>query len=556
MGQSNNEKITALYCRLSRDDEQLGESNSIKNQKSILSKYAKDNNFINTKFFVDDGYSGTSFTRPAFMELMELAEQGNIGTIIVKDHSRLGRNRLIVGQLLEEDFVRLNIRYIAIMDNIDTDKGLNDFLPIQDWFNEMHAKNTSKKVKAVMKNKGNSGIPLTTNPPFGYKKDENDKNKWIIDEPASKVVKRIFSLFIQGLSASQIAKQFVKEGIMNPTEYRQSLGMKTQNFPTEVKHYWSPMTINKILDRQEYIGDTINFRYTTRSFKDKTRINIPKEQWKIFKNTHDAIIDEETWNTVQRLRSNKRRPTKTGKTSIFSGHLFCKDCGAKLYYCTTNKFTPNKDFYRCSNYKNNSTHSCTSHNIKDIVLRELVLANIKQVISYISSYEDLFIKEKLDVSLEEQRKENISNKKLLSQYEKRVKDIDNLIQHIYEDNISGKITDERFATLSLNYEKEQKDLKEKINELSTTIDKTKQEEIVLTSFIDKVKKYTEIKELTPEIVNELIDKIYVYQQTKLNGKKYQQIDIYYTGVGIIGIPLNEYELENAFQQSIKNIKTA
>ena len=340
MGQSNNEKITALYCRLSRDDEQLGESNSIKNQKSILSKYAKDNNFINTKFFVDDGYSGTSSTRPAFMELMELAEQGHIGTIIVKDHSRLGRNRLIVGQLLEEDFVRLNIRYIAIMDNIDTDKGLNDFLPIQDWFNEMHAKNTSKKVKAVMKNKGNSGIPLTTNPPFGYKKDENDKNKWIVDEPASKVVKRIFSLFIQGLSASQIAKQFVKEGIMNPTEYRQSLGMKTQNFPTEVKHYWSSMTINKILDRQEYIGDTINFRYTTRSFKDKTRINIPKEQWKVFKNTHDPIIDEETWNTVQRLRSNKRRPTKTGKTSIFSGHLFCRDCGAKLYYCTTNNFTP------------------------------------------------------------------------------------------------------------------------------------------------------------------------------------------------------------------------
>ena len=556
MGQSNNEKITALYCRLSRDDEQLGESNSIKNQKSILGKYAKDNNFINTKFFVDDGYSGTSFTRPAFMELMELAEQGNIGTIIVKDHSRLGRNRLIVGQLLEEDFVRLNIRYIAIMDNIDTDKGLNDFLPIQDWFNEMHAKNTSKKVKDVMKNKGNSGIPLTTNPPFGYKKDENDKNKWIVDEPASKVVKRIFSLFIQGLSASQIAKQFVKEGIMNPTEYRQSLGMKTQNFPTEVKHYWSSMTINKILDRQEYIGDTINFRYTTRSFKDKTRINIPKEQWKVFKNTHDPIIDKETWNTVQRLRSNKRRPTKTGKTSIFSGHLFCKDCGAKLYYCTTNNFTPDKDFYRCSNYKNNSTHSCTSHNIKDIALRELVLDNIKQVISYISSYEDLFIKEKLDASLEEQRKEDISNKKLLSQYQKRVKDIDNLIQHIYEDNISGKITDERFATLSLNYEKEQKDLKEKINELASTIDRTKQEEIDLTAFIDKVKKYTEIKELTPEIVNELIDKIYVYQQTKLNGKKYQQVDIHYAGVGIIGIPLNEYELENAFQQSIKNIKTA
>ena len=271
---------------------------------------------------------------------------------------------------------------------------------------------------------------------------------------------------------------------------------------------------------------------------------------------HPPIIDEETWNTVQRIRNGKRRTTKTGKSSIFSGHLFCKECGAKLYYCTANNFTPDKDFYRCSNYKNNSTKSCTSHNIKDIVLQELVLDNIKQVTSYISSYEDLFIKEKLATSLEEQRKEEITNKKLLSQYEKRVKDIDNLIQHIYEDNISGKITDNRFATLSLNYEKEQKDLKEKINELSTTIDKTKQEEIDLTTFIDKVKKYTEIKELTPEIINELIDKIYVYEKTKLNGKKYQQIDIYYAGVGIIGIPLTEYELENAFQQSIKNIKTA
>lgn len=332
--------------------------------------------------------------------------------------------------------------------------------------------------------------------------------------------------------------------------------MKPQNPLSEAKHYWYPITVTKILDRQEYIGDTINFRYTTRSFKDKTKIKLPKEQWKIFKNTHEAIIDEETWNAAQRLRDNKQRPTRTGKISIFSGHLFCKDCGSKLYYCTANNFTPDKDFYRCSNYKNNFTKSCTSHNTKDYILKELVLDNIKQLISYISSYEDLFIKEKVKTSLEEQRKEDISNKKLLSQYEKRVKDIDNLIQHIYEDNISGKITDDRFATLSINYERDQKDLKERINELSTTINKINQEELDLTTFIDKVKKYTEIKELTPEIVNELIDKIYVYQQTKLNGKKYQEIDIHYAGVGIISIPLNEYELGNAFQQSIKNIKTA
>jgi len=343
---------------------------------------------------------------------------------------------------------------------------------------------------------------------------------------------------------------------MNPTEYYKSLGMKTSNSPTEIEHYWSSSAINKILSRQEYIGDTVNFKCTTRSFKDKTRINIPKEQWKIFKGTHEAIVDEETWNTVQRIRQTKHRPTKTGKQSIFAGHLFCKDCGAKLYYCTTRYFTPDKDFYRCSNYKNNSTKSCTSHNIKDFALRKLVLDNIKQVISYISFYEDLFIKEKLDATLEEQRKNDITNKKLLVQYEKRVKDIDNLIQHIYEDNISGKITDDRFATLSINYEKEQKDLKAKICELSYSLNNTKQMEVDLTAFIDKIKKYTEIKELTPEIINELIDKILIHQQTKLNGKKYQQIDIYYTGVGIISIPVNEYEMEQAFQQSIKKIKTA
>ena len=280
MGQSNNEKITALYCRLSRDDEQLGESNSIKNQKSILSKYAKDNNFINTKFFVDDGYSGTSFTRPAFMELMELAEQGNIGTIIVKDHSRLGRNRLIVGQLLEEDFVKLNVRYIAIMDNIDTDKGLNDFLPIQDWFNEMHAKNTSQKVRAVLKNKGNSGIPTTSYPPYGYLKSPEDNTKWIVDEPAAKIVRKIFDLCIQGYGTTQIARILKEENIMTPTEYRQSIGLKTNTELQEVKHYWNNRTIGFILDRQEYIGDTINSRTTKRSFKDHTKVFLPKEQWK------------------------------------------------------------------------------------------------------------------------------------------------------------------------------------------------------------------------------------------------------------------------------------
>lgn len=555
MGQSNNEKITALYCRLSRDDEQLGESNSIKNQKSILSKYAKDNHFINTQFFVDDGYSGTSFTRPAFMELMELAEQGKIETIIVKDHSRLGRNRLIVCQLLEEDFVRLNIRYIAIMDNIDTDKGLNDFLPIQDWFNEMHAKNTSQKVRAVFKNKGNSGIPLTINVPYGYKKDPLDKNKWIIDEPAAEIVRRIYDLCIQGYGTHQICNILKQEKVPTPKEYKAIHGLCNYHI-SEVKYCWQDRSIYDILFRQEYIGDTVNFKGTTKSFKDKSKIYFPKEQWKIFKNTHEPIIDEETWNTVQRIRENRQRPTKIGKINIFSGHLFCKDCGSKLYYCTSRSYTENKHFYRCSKYKNTSSKSCTSHTIREHILKELVLENIKQVLSYIRSYEDLFIKQKLETSLEEQKKIDSINKKLLSQYEKRIKDIDNLIQHIYEDNISGKITDERFTILSLNYEKEQKELKSKVKELANKLDTTKQQELDLASFVSKVKQYTEISELTPEIINELIDKIYVYQSKKVNGKPTQQIDIYYNEIGIINIPLNEYELENAFQKSIKKIKTA
>ena len=275
MKQLENDKITALYCRLSRDDELAGESNSITNQKSILSKYAKENNFQNIKFFVDDGYSGTTFTRPAFMEIMELAENGKIGTIIVKDHSRLGRNRLIVGQLLEEDFVKLNIRYIAIMDNIDSSQGLNDFLPIQDWFNEMHAKNTSQKVRAVLKNKGESGISLANNVPYGYKKDEIDKTKWLVDESSAEIVKEIFNLFIQGHGTFEIARILRERKVLTPSEYNTSINRNSNN--QEYQYKWCGTTVAGILDRQEYIGDTVNFKSTTRSYKDKTRINLPKD---------------------------------------------------------------------------------------------------------------------------------------------------------------------------------------------------------------------------------------------------------------------------------------
>ena len=552
MKQLESDKITALYCRLSRDDEMAGESNSITNQKSILGKYAKNNNFQNIKFFVDDGYSGTTFTRPAFMEMMELAESRKIGTIIVKDHSRLGRNRLVVGQLLEEDFVRLNIRYIAIMDNIDSSKGLNDFLPIQDWFNEMHAKNTSQKVRAVLKNKGESGISLANNVPYGYKKDENDKTKWLVDETSAKVVKEIFNLFIQGHGTFEIARILRERKVLTPSEYNASISRNSIN--QDYQYKWCGTTVAGILDRQEYIGDTVNFKSTTRSYKDKTRVNLPKEDRKIFKNTHEPIIDEYTWNIAKQLRNNRKKRAKSGKKSIFSGLLFCNDCGKKMYFQSPVVDLKAKDHYRCSSYKHD-TSACTSHYISDEALQIIVLDNIQRVVSYMKDYEDLFIKEQLAKSTQDEIKKISKSKKELEKAKNRIIEIDNLFMHIYEDNVSGKISDDRFRNLSFNYDKEQQELKTKIEQLSKDIDNTEKKDTDITQFISNVKKYTEIAELSPEILNELIEKIVIHQQEKNNGKKVQEIDIYYRGVGIISFPVSTQDTEITINK-ILNRKTA
>ena len=554
MKQLESDKITALYCRLSRDDELAGESNSITNQKSILSKYAKENNFQNIQFFVDDGYSGTTFTRPAFMEMMELAEQGKIGTIIVKDHSRLGRNRLVVGQLLEEDFVRLNIRYIAIMDNIDSSKGLNDFLPIQDWFNEMHAKNTSQKVRAVLKNKGESGIPLAHNIPYGYKKDENDKTKWIVDEPSAEVVKEIFNLFIQGHGTCEIARILRERKILTPLEYYSSIGRNSKVNTQNYQYKWCSVTVAAILDRQEYIGDTVNFKCTTRSYKDKTKVILPKEDRKIFKNTHEPIIDEYTWNIAKQLRNNRKKRAKSGKKSIFSGLLFCYDCGKKMYFQSPVVDLRNKDHYRCSSYKHD-TSLCTAHYITDEVLQNLVLENIQKVISYMKNYEDLFIKEQLAKSTQDEIKRISKNKKELEKAKNRIIEIDNLFMHIYEDNVFGKISDDRFRNLSYNYDKEQQELKLKIEQLSKDIENAEKKDTDITKFISNVKKYTEITKLSPEILNELIEKIVIHKREKVNSKKVQEIDIYYRGVGIISFPVSTQDIEITINK-ILNRKTA
>lgn len=552
MSKRQSDKITALYCRLSRDDELQGESNSITNQKTIVSKYAKEHGFRNCRFFLDDGYSGVSFTRPAFMELMELAEAGKVETIIVKDHSRLGRNRLIVGQLLEEDFVRLNVRYIAIMDNIDTKEGLSDFLPVQDWFNEMHAKNTSKKVRAVFQNKGMSGMPLTTVIPYGYRKNEADPARWLVDEEAAQVVKRIFSLCVAGYGPTQIANILFSEGIPTPTEYWQSRGRRAGNLPS-VPHKWSARSVADILERPEYCGHTVNFRTTTRSFKDKTTIRHPKEEWKIFHNTHEAIINNETWETVQTLRQNKRRPNRTGEVSIFSGLLYCADCGGKLYYSVTNNCRREGAYFFCSTYRKNSAN-CSAHYIREKILYELVLESMKRVLSYVQVFEKQFVRAQLERSGEEQKKALARKRRELSKAEKRIAELDILFQRVYEDNVSGKLSDERFVILSKNYEDEQKRLKDESEKLRLDIEKQDSDTANIAAFVERAKRYTEIKELTPSIVNELISEIVVSRKQVIDGKTVYPIDIYYNGVGIIEAPTAE-QYEEMFQKRLKRKRT-
>ena len=545
------EKITALYCRLSRDDEQEGASNSIKNQQSILEKYAKDNGFKNTRVFVDDGWSGTNFARPAFTEIMELAEKGMIGTIIVKDHSRLGRNRLIVGQLLEEGFDSLGVRYIAIMDNIDTINGISDVVPMQDWFNEWHAKNTSLKVRSVFKNKGMSGSRLTTNPPFGYMKHPENKKEWVIDEDAAKTVRRIFALCVEGFGPTQIAKRLKADKVLTPTEYWMSIGRNCSK-PPAVPYNWCPATVSDILSKQEYCGDTVNFRSTTKSYKNKTKIERPPEEWKIFPNTHPAIIDREVFELVKELRQHRRRPTRSGIVSWFSGLLYCADCGEKLYYSVTNNYKREQAFFFCSAYRKNSDE-CSAHYIREKVIMETVLESMRRILINVQAFEKEFARKQMECYSEDKKKELAEKRRELNKAKKRIAEIDNLIQKLYEDNAIGKISDERYATMALSYEEEQQELKNALPEmqryLETETDKTES----LQKFIDKVKRITQIKELTPELVHEFIDKIIVYAPRYLDGKRVQLMDIYYNGVGILR-ELTPEEMEEAFQKHIAERK--
>ncbi len=516
------DKITALYCRLSNDDDLQGESNSITNQKAILKKYADENVLGNTQFYVDDGFSGTNFKRPDFMRMMEDVKSGKIGTIITKDLSRFGRDYLMTGQYIEMILPDYDVRYIAINDNVDTLRSENEMMVFKNVFNDWYARDCSKKIKAVFKAKGQSGKPLTTIPPYGYKKSEADKNVWEIDEEAAEVVRRIFQLCIDGYGPTQIARILTEDKVLTPTAYAE---MKKSGSITCAKPYrWSHRTIGALLEKLEYIGHTVNFRTKTKSYKSKKRIINSKTDWKIFENTHEAIISKENFDLVQELRKNKRKLQHQEEVNPFSGMVYCADCGKKMYLCRSKSLNSDQEHLKCSTYSADK-NDCSAHFIRTVVLEEIVLSELRKMTTFVRENEAEFIELAMQNSQQKQSAEMKAAKKRLAQSEKRVSELDKLFTRLYEDNVIGKISDERFEMMSKNYEAEQKELRQIIPELSQFIEAREQKNADTAQFIGIVRKYSEIPKLTPEIMHEFIEKIVVYAPDKSSGHRTQQIDI-------------------------------
>ena len=534
--QSDDNRITALYCRLSQDDGREGDSNSIINQKTLLQQFARQKHFKNLRFFVDDGYSGTNFDRPDFREMERMIENGEIGTVIVKDMSRLGRNYLQVGMYTDIVFPDNNVRFIAVNDNVDSSVQVEfDMTPIRNFCNELYARDTAKKIKTTFKLKGESGKHLGTHPPFGYVKDEKDKNLWVIDEEAAKTVRHIFELCVNGLGPTQIAKRLTVEKILTPTAYQ---AQKAGKLLPAKPYQWAQKTVVGILERIEYVGHTENFKTVAKNYRLKKRSPNAKEKRLLFRDTHTAIIDQYTYDLVQEIRSHRRRPTATGKISIFSGKVFCADCGAKLHYCTANSFKPTQDHFTCANYRSN-TGSCSAHFIRAVTLERLVFGHIKNVLAFIQQFEESFVRREIAKASEEHRTAVEKAKVDIVTLRRRDEDLNVLFKRTYEDMVSGRLTEERFDLLSSEYEAEQKNVRAKIQELQALIDTGEQEQVDLKQFLKNVRKYTDPEELTAEMLNDLVDKIIVHAPDKSSGHRKQRIEIYYKAVGIIMLAENE-----------------
>ena len=527
--------VTALYARLSKDDDLVGDSNSIVHQKEILAKYAKEHGFTNVEFYVDDGFSGTNFNRPDFQRMMADAEEGKISTVIVKDMSRFGRDYIMVGYYTEIYFSNLDIRFIAINDNVDSNiQTENDLTPFKNVFNEWYARDTSKKIRAVFKAKGNSGKHLTTNPPFGYKKDPNDKDKWIIDDEAAATVRRIFQMYVDGYRISEIGHKLTEEKVETPILYYMNRGIKT-NARSEYPEIWDSMSIKYILDQTAYVGHTVNFQTAVKSYKTKKQIRLPKEDWIIYHNTQEPIIDEKTFETVQQMRKVKRARTKYNEANMFSGLLYCADCGNHL---TIQRVARNRkmDNFSCATYRKKKKGLCSCHRILVSDLETIVKEDLQKVCEYVLFHEKEFTDEYLSGSKKETVKFQSKTKAELKRLSERQEEIGKIIRKLYEDNVNGRITNERFDFLAKSYEDEGNDLKTKIQEFKNALASSVQEEEKLSKFLKVVKSYTKIEELTPEILNSFIEKIYMGETEKYDGRKMQEVEIIYKFVGAINLP--------------------
>ena len=525
------QKITILYCRLSNEDLVDGESNSIANQRNILSSYAASHGFTNTKVLVDDGYTGTNFNRPGVQEGLALVEQGLVGTWIVKDMSRFGRDYLQVGRFTEIVFPSYDVRFIAVNDAVDSAKGDNDFTVIRNVFNDFYAKDTSKKVRAVMKAKGTSGKHLG-GPPYGYRADPQDKNHWILDEDAAPVVKRIFDLTIAGVGPSRIARILEADEVLTVKAlYAQQKGKPLPERPC----HWIEQSVVNILERMEYTGCTCNFKTYSKSYKLKKRIPNALEDMFILPDTQEAIVPKEQWDRVQELRQHKRRMTKAERQGLFSGLVVCADCGSKLHFATCKNFEGRQDHYICAKYKS-GRGTCSAHYIREDVLRDVVLERIRAVTEYIRADVEGFQEEWLMCRREEQEKSIREDKRRLEKAKKRLADIDKLITRIYEDMVLGNLSQERYQKMLEGYEAEQAALNNEVIGLEDWVATREEMEDNVDQFLALMEKYVDIPELTTTIVNEFIKQIIVYAPDKSSGKRTQKVKIVFNFLEEVEVP--------------------
>ena len=531
------QKITALYPRLSHEDELQGESNSISNQKRILETYAKQNGFSNLRWYTDDGWSGTNFERPDWKRLISDIEAGKVGIVLVKGLSRVGRDYLRVGFYTEVTFPQNGVRFIAVNNGVDSaNQSENDFAPFLNIMNEWYARDISKKRRISNKIKGNAGEPMGQ-PPYGYIKDPNDPKHWIVDDEAAQVVRRVYSMTLEGFGTEQIATQLEKDGVLTPRVYWLTKGIKRpgkgkQQPPTK----WNSSTITKILSLQEYCGDILNFKTYSKSYKNKKRIDNDRENWVVFQNVHEAIIERAVYEQVQQKRGKiRKRRTNNGEHNMFSGLLVCADCGSNLHF-HFNQGNPEIKYFNCSNYKGNRGTCTSTHYVRVDFLEEVVLGEIRRLTKFASLYEDEFVKAVIGHSQQAEQTDRKLKEKELRTLLARDEELDGLFERIYEDNVSGKLSDDRFAKMSRRYEEEQKELAEKIKKIRTEIEKQSSRSMTTDMFIGLVRKYTRARKLTPRMLNELVEKIEVFNAEKIDGVWEQRLRIHYNCVGTIEIP--------------------